>query len=163
MASTINIHWYHVTLIVATYFMQLRSILAYHSQPFIRSIPRLNHCAVYSSSGAAMEITNVCLSIGNNDIISRINWQMMPKERWGLVGPNGAGIYWHLHTYSLWRGDYHIIFIGKSTLLKALTKTGGETLTIREGDISLSKNSRLGYLEQKGIAEYMKSSSLSIL
>ena len=38
-----------------------------------------------------MEIENVFLSIGNNDIISDINWSIMPKERWALVGRNGAG------------------------------------------------------------------------
>ena len=38
-----------------------------------------------------MEIMNVFLSIGNNDIISDINWSIMPKERWALVGRNGAG------------------------------------------------------------------------
>ena len=78
-----------------------------------------------------MDLENVCISIGNNDIISKINWSIMPRERWGLVGPNGAG---------------------KSTLLKALTKTGGEMLSIREGEISLSKKARLGYLEQKGVS-----------
>lgn len=45
----------------------------------------------FSESGAAMEIENVYLSIGNNDIISEINWSIMPKERWALVGRNGAG------------------------------------------------------------------------
>jgi ATPase subunit of ABC transporter with duplicated ATPase domains len=54
----------------------------------------------------------------------------MPKERWALVGRNGAG---------------------KSTLLRALTKTGGELVTIREGDISIAKKFKVGYLEQKGI------------
>lgn len=44
-----------------------------------------------SESGAAMELSNVHLSIGNNDIISEINWSIMPKERWALVGRNGAG------------------------------------------------------------------------
>ena len=42
-------------------------------------------------SGAAMQIENVNLCIGNNDIISGINWSIMPKERWALVGKNGAG------------------------------------------------------------------------
>lgn len=42
-------------------------------------------------SGAAMQIEKVNLSIGNNDIISDINWTIMPKERWALVGKNGAG------------------------------------------------------------------------
>ena len=84
-----------------------------------------------SSSGAVMDIKSVCLSIGNNDLISNINWEMMPKERWALVGPNGSG---------------------KSTLLKALTGTGGEMVSVREGDIAIARNKRLGYLEQKGVS-----------
>lgn len=41
---------------------------------------------------------------------------------------------------------------GKSTLLKALTKTGGETLTIRDGIVETKPKARVGYLEQKGVS-----------
>ena len=84
-----------------------------------------------SSSGAALELDSVALSIGNNDIISDINWTMYPNERWALVGPNGAG---------------------KSTLLRALTGTGGKMVNIRDGDVTIGKNKRMGYLEQKGVS-----------
>ena len=84
-----------------------------------------------SSSGAALELEHVAISIGNNDIISNINWTMYPNERWALVGPNGAG---------------------KSTLLRALTGTGGKMVNIREGDVTIGKNKRIGYLEQKGVS-----------
>ena len=82
-----------------------------------------------SSSGAALELEHVAISIGNNDIISNINWTMYPNERWALVGPNGAG---------------------KSTLLRALTGTGGKMVNIREGGVTIGKNKRIGYLEQRG-------------
>jgi len=49
-----------------------------------------------------MKIDNAFLSIGNNDLISDINWTIMLKDCWALVGKNGCG---------------------KSTLLKALTDT----------------------------------------
>jgi ABC-type multidrug transport system fused ATPase/permease subunit len=42
-------------------------------------------------SGASIEIINANLCIGSNDIISNINWSIMPRERWALVGENGAG------------------------------------------------------------------------
>ena len=42
------------------------------------------------SNGAALEVSNVCISIGNNDVMSDVNWTILPKERWGLVGPNGT-------------------------------------------------------------------------
>ena len=59
----------------------------------------------FSESGAAMEIENVFLSIGNNDIISDINWSIMPKERWALVGRNGAG-----HIYLPYLGTYILLY-----------------------------------------------------
>ena len=82
-------------------------------------------------SGAAMEISNVFVSIGNNDLLTDINWTIYPRERWALVGRNGEG---------------------KSTLLKALTNTGGEMVSIRDGEIIIAKDARLGYLEQKGVS-----------
>ena len=83
------------------------------------------------SSGAAVEISSVRLSIGNNDVMSDVNWTILPKERWALVGRNGAG---------------------KSTLLRAITGTGGELVSISEGEISIAKKARMGYLEQKGVS-----------
>jgi ATP-binding cassette subfamily F protein 3 len=83
------------------------------------------------SSGAALELESVGISIGNNDILNDINWTMYPNERWALVAPNGAG---------------------KSTLLRALTNTGGKMVQVREGDITLGKQLRMGYLEQKGVS-----------
>ena len=49
------------------------------------------------SNGAALEVSNVCISIGNNDVMSDVNWTILPKERWGLVGPNGTD---HTYTHS---------------------------------------------------------------
>ena len=83
------------------------------------------------SSGASLEISNVCLSIGNNDVMTNVNWCVLPRERWALVGPNGAG---------------------KSTLLKAITQTGGEMVSIREGEVLIARKARMGYLEQKGVS-----------
>ena len=83
-----------LVIFLVTVFIRLKIVATYQKQQFFKRIlsAGLSHCVAFSSSGAAMEINNVCLSIGNNDIISRINWQMMPRERWGLVGPNGAGM-----------------------------------------------------------------------
>ena len=43
------------------------------------------------TSGAALHYDAVSLSVGNYDIMSNVNWQIMPFERWALVGRNGAG------------------------------------------------------------------------
>ena len=37
-------------------------------------------------------------------------------------------------------------------MLKELTNTGGEMLSIRDGEIVIAKDARLGYLEQKGVS-----------
>ena len=95
-------------------------------------VPRQSTGVTFSgSSGAAVEISSVRLSIGNNDIMEDVNWTILPKERWALVGRNGAG---------------------KSTLLRAITGTGGELVSISEGGISIAKKARMGYLEQKGVS-----------
>lgn len=83
------------------------------------------------SSGAAIEITDLRLSIGNNDIMNDVTWSILPRERWALVGNNGAG---------------------KSTLLRAITGTGDELVSVSNGDIVIAKKARMGYLEQKGVS-----------
>lgn len=83
------------------------------------------------SSGAALELKGVSVSVGNNDLIKDIEWTIMPFERWAIVGQNG---------------------VGKSTLLKAITNTGGELVNIREGNVIIAKKARIGYLEQKGVS-----------
>ena len=83
-----------------------------------------------STNGACISVNDVSLSIGNNDIITDINWNIMPKDRWGLVGKNGAG---------------------KSTLFRAITNEN-ENVKIREGSINKGKSIQLGYLEQKGVS-----------
>ena len=83
-----------------------------------------------AGSGASISISDVSLSIGNNDIISDLNWHIMPNERWGLVGKNGAG---------------------KSTLFRAITGQS-DIVDVRLGEISKSKKVRMGYLEQKGVS-----------
>lgn len=45
------------------------------------------------SSGAAIELNNIAISIGNNDILSDINWSILPNERWAIVGRNGEGMH----------------------------------------------------------------------
>lgn len=83
------------------------------------------------TSGAAIEINDIDIWIGSNDILSNIKWTILPYERWAIVGRNGEG---------------------KSTLLKAITNTGGEMLSVPKGDICIAKQSRLGFLEQKGVS-----------
>lgn len=55
------------------------------------TIPAGRSAVKHAESGAQLELVNVNLCIGNNDIISNINWNIMAKERWALVGKNGAG------------------------------------------------------------------------
>lgn len=56
-------------------------------------------------SGAAIGFKNVNIAIGSNELINDVNWAILPKERWALVGRNGAGTVRVQHTidYSLQR------------------------------------------------------------
>lgn len=42
-------------------------------------------------SGAAIGFKNVNIAIGSNELISDVNWSILPRERWTLIGKNGAG------------------------------------------------------------------------
>ena len=64
------------------------------------------------------------------DILNNLKWDVMPRERWGIVGKNGAG---------------------KSTLLKSIISGSSGNVNILSGKITVAKNSRVGYLEQKGV------------
>jgi len=108
-----------------------------------------------TESGAALELKGVSLAIGANDILTDINWNVMPKERWALVGKNGAGATHHFHdNFPLTLTDYcyYYIFAGKTTLLKALTGSGEDKISLRAGQIGMAKYARMGYLEQKGVS-----------
>lgn len=83
------------------------------------------------SSGAALCLNAVSVSVGNYDILNELNWEIMPKERWGIVGKNGAG---------------------KSTLLRTIISGSIGNINIQSGSINIAKKSRIGYLEQKGVS-----------
>ena len=64
------------------------------------------------TSGATLTLQNVAVGIADNCLIANLNWNILPKERWAIVGTNGCG---------------------KSTLLKAITGTAPEF--IMEGSV----------------------------
>jgi ABC-type molybdenum transport system ATPase subunit/photorepair protein PhrA len=43
------------------------------------------------TGGAALLLENVCIGVGDADLMSEVQWKVMKGERWGLVGKNGAG------------------------------------------------------------------------
>lgn len=49
------------------------------------------------TAGAALVVRNTMLSRGSADILSDVNWRVMPNEHWAIVGPNGerrlCGVY----------------------------------------------------------------------
>jgi len=73
-----------------------------------------------------LQIEQVFLQLGSQDILNGISALINPGERIGLVGPNGAG---------------------KSSLLRLIA---GE-LNPNEGTIQISKEETIGYLPQDGI------------
>ncbi len=70
-----------------------------------------------------LNLSNVSIRLGGNDIISHVSFQLNPGDKVGLIGRNG---------------------IGKSTLLKAIT---GQ-IDPAEGQISILKGHKIGYLKQ---------------
>ena len=69
--------------------------------------------------------------MGDNTLISGLDWSILPNERWAIVGTNGCG---------------------KSTLLKAITGTGGELGVMQKGTVSVMPGTRLGFLEQTAVS-----------
>ena len=51
----------------------------------------LGGCTVGDTKGACLLLEDVAISRGVNQIISSIDWRVERGERWGIVGPNGAG------------------------------------------------------------------------
>ena len=70
-----------------------------------------------------LNISHVTIRFGGNDIISDVSFQLNPGNSVGLIGRNG---------------------VGKSTLLKAINKE----IEIAEGQISVLKNQKIGFLKQ---------------
>ena len=70
-----------------------------------------------------LTLNKITYEIAGNPLFTDVSWQLKPGDRVGLIGKNGAG---------------------KSTLLRIITKEYSPT----SGDISISNQTKLGYLNQ---------------
>ncbi len=70
-----------------------------------------------------LNLSNLSIRLGGNDIIRNISFQLNPGDKTGLIGRNG---------------------VGKTTLLKAINNE----LEIAEGQISVLKGNKIGFLKQ---------------
>lgn len=77
---------------------------------------------------AVLDVQNLTLSFGENTLFNNVSFDIKEKEKVGLIGCNGAG---------------------KTSLFKIIT---GE-YTADEGACFISKNTRLGYMEQHTCSE----------
>ena len=91
-----------------------------------------------------LEVKNLSMTFDKKVLYNNINFRILPKEKVGIVGPNG---------------------VGKSTLIKIL---GGEIIP-DTGSIEFDKNIKIGYLDQyakvdkkKRIIEYLKEAFSSL-
>ena len=82
---------------------------------------------VGDTRGAALLLENVAISRGAIPLLNKINLSVQPKERWGIVGPNG---------------------MGKSTLLGAITGT----VRMDTGRALVAPKVRVGYLKQSAVS-----------
>jgi ATP-binding cassette, subfamily F, member 3 len=70
-----------------------------------------------------LQLTNISLAFGGQQVLDGVTWTLKPNQRIGLVGPNGAG---------------------KTTLLRVISGRQRPD----EGDVALSGSMSVGYLEQ---------------
>ena len=89
--------------------------------------PEVYGTVVGDTKGAALRLEDVAISRGASPLLQKINWNVQPNERWGIVGVNGAG---------------------KSTLLGAITGT----VRMDEGQALVHSNVRVGYLRQSAVS-----------
>ena len=63
------------------YYLTIISVIIvdsyYNNKPYFNGYAK-HKFSLSSSSGAAVEVKNVYISIGNNDIMSDVNWIVMP-------------------------------------------------------------------------------------
>lgn len=78
-----------------------------------------------------INVNNLSISFSESDILKEVTFQVEPKDKIGLIGANGAG---------------------KTTLFKILTK---EYLQ-NDGSVIISKDAKIGYMEQHACAESEK-------
>lgn len=80
----------------------------------------------------ALEVHNVCLSIGGHTILDSVSFAIPQGRYVGIVGPNGGG---------------------KTTLLKIILglqrPTSGTTLIFGEPSVNAKKQGRIGYVPQR--------------
>jgi ATP-binding cassette subfamily F protein 3 len=82
---------------------------------------------VGDTRGAALLLQDIAISRGANELLRNVNLAVQPKERWGIVGPNG---------------------MGKSTLLGAITGT----VRMDTGKALVAPRVRVGYLKQSAVS-----------
>lgn len=79
------------------------------------------------AGGADVLFEDVAIRRGPVELLTEVNWRVMPGERWALTGENG---------------------VGKSSLLSAAVGR----LPTAEGSVAVRRNSRVGYFEQTAVA-----------
>ena len=77
--------------------------------------------------GAVLSLQDVYVYRGPAEILQGITWRVEPRQKWALVGMNGAG---------------------KSSLLKAILNE----IPLGQGSVTISTTARVGYLQQTAVA-----------
>ena len=84
------------------------------------------------TGGAAIVIEDVDVWAGSSPLILGVNWNVMPNDRWALLGTNGCG---------------------KSTLLREIADScKGEKTSGDDGVIKVLSSLRMGMLEQTAVS-----------
>jgi len=79
------------------------------------------------TAGAALVVDGLTVQAGDRDLLQEVDWRVMPGQRWGLVGSNGAG---------------------KSTMMRILCGTRGADA----GSVMIAPKVEMGYLAQTAVS-----------
>ncbi len=90
---------------------------------------------------------------GDRDLVHEVNWRVMPGQRWGLVGANGAGKVSTCELVKQERLDHACTILShsaafQSTLLKALCGLR----RVDGGKVCIAPKVEVGYLAQTAVS-----------
>lgn len=89
--TTCSFLWSGSRHIIGFQNVRLRNLQGLTFASSEQKVKSKKHNRQSDDSGAAIGFRNVIIALGSNELVNDINWSILPKERWALVGRNGAG------------------------------------------------------------------------
>ncbi|KAJ1492955.1 hypothetical protein T484DRAFT_1769875 [Baffinella frigidus] len=116
----------------------------------LRVDPDMDPIVSGDTGGAMLVMEDVTISRGGRDLMSQVNWKLLPGDRIGLVGPNGAG-----KSTLLSAAAQRIPVMGKNIMAPnmrmGLLSAAAQRIPVMGKNI-MAPNMRMGYLIQSAVA-----------